>query len=92
MVSIYFYLCCVKISVEVIGCVSVELQCDVFKGLCGEWNNQVKKGEKRNLCRILVEKLEGKRPLGRPTRRWVNNIEMNLREIDKGGINWIDLA
>jgi hypothetical protein len=49
-------------------------------------------GEKRNLYRILVEKLEGKRPLGRPTRRWVNNIEIDLREIYKGGINWIDLA
>jgi hypothetical protein len=36
-------------------------------------------GEKRNVCRILVEKLEGKRPLGRPRRRWVDNIKMELR-------------
>jgi hypothetical protein len=38
-------------------------------------------GEKRNAYRILVGKPEGKRPLGRPRRRWVNNIKMYLREI-----------
>jgi hypothetical protein len=36
---------------------------------------------KRNAYRILVGKPEGKRPLGRPTRRWVDNIKMDLREI-----------
>jgi hypothetical protein len=49
-------------------------------------------GEKRNACRILVGKPEGKRPLGRPKRRWENNIEKNLREIGWGGMNWINLA
>jgi hypothetical protein len=38
-----------------------------------------------------VEKSEGKRPLGRPRRRWVNNIKMDLREIGWDGIVWIDL-
>jgi hypothetical protein len=38
-------------------------------------------GEKRNVCRILVGKPEGKRPLGRPRRRWEDNIKMDLREI-----------
>jgi hypothetical protein len=38
-------------------------------------------GVKRNAYRILVGKQEGKRPLGRPRRRWVDNIKMNLREI-----------
>jgi hypothetical protein len=38
-------------------------------------------GEKRNAYRILVGKPEGKRPLGRPRRRWVDNIKMDLREI-----------
>jgi hypothetical protein len=38
-------------------------------------------GEKRNACRILMRMPEGKRPLGRPRRRWVDNIKMNLREI-----------
>jgi hypothetical protein len=49
-------------------------------------------GQKRNACRILVGKPEGKRPLGRPRRRWVNNIKMDLREIGWDGGDWIDLA
>jgi hypothetical protein len=49
-------------------------------------------GEKRNAYRILVGKLEGKRPLGRPRCRWVDNIKMDLREIGWVGINCIDLA
>jgi hypothetical protein len=43
-------------------------------------------GEKENAYRILVGKPEGKRPLGRPRRRWVGNIKMDLREI---GMVWI---
>jgi hypothetical protein len=46
-------------------------------------------GEKRN---ALVGKLEGKRPLGRTRRRWVDNIKMDLREIRQGGMDLIDLA
>jgi hypothetical protein len=49
-------------------------------------------GEKRNAYRILVGNPEGKRPLGRPRRRWVDNIKMDLREIRWDGMNWIDLA
>jgi hypothetical protein len=49
-------------------------------------------GEKRNAYGILVGKPEGKRPLGRPRHRWVNNIKMNLKEIGWGGMDWIDLA
>jgi hypothetical protein len=49
-------------------------------------------GEKRNSCRILVGKPEGKRPLGRPRRRWVDNIKMDLREIEWDGLDWIDMA
>jgi hypothetical protein len=48
--------------------------------------------EKLNACRILVGKPEGKRPLGRPRRRWVDNIKMYLREIGWGGMDWIGLA
>jgi hypothetical protein len=48
--------------------------------------------EKRNACRILVGKPEGKRRLGRPRRRWVDNIKMDLREIGWYVINWIDLV
>jgi hypothetical protein len=48
--------------------------------------------EKRNAYRILMGKPEGKRPLGRPRRRWVDNIKMDVREIRWDGMNWIDLA
>jgi hypothetical protein len=48
--------------------------------------------EKRNAYRILVGKPEGKRPLGRPRRRWVVNIKMDLREVGWDGMDWIDLA
>jgi hypothetical protein len=49
-------------------------------------------GEKRNACRILVGKSEGKRPLGSPRHTWVDNIKMNVREIGWGGMDWIELA
>jgi hypothetical protein len=49
-------------------------------------------GEKRNEYMILVGKPKGKRPLERPRRRRVNNIEMDLREIGWDGMDWIDLA
>jgi hypothetical protein len=42
----------------------------------------------RNAWRILVGKLEGKRPLGRPRRRWVDNIKMDLREMEWYGMLW----
>jgi hypothetical protein len=48
-------------------------------------------GEK-NACRILVAKPEGKRPLGRPRRRWVDNIKMDLRDIGWDRVDWIDVA
>jgi hypothetical protein len=49
-------------------------------------------GETRSAYRILVGKPEGKRPLGRPRRRWVNNMKMALREIGWDGTDWIDLT
>jgi hypothetical protein len=48
--------------------------------------------EKRNACRLLMGKPEGKRPLGRPRRRWMNNIKMVLLDIGLGGVDWIGLA
>jgi hypothetical protein len=48
-------------------------------------------GEERNVYKVLVGKLEGKRPLGRPRRRWEDGIRMDLREIGLGGVDWIRL-
>jgi hypothetical protein len=49
-------------------------------------------GEKRNAYRILVGNPEGKRPLGRPRRRWVNNIKKDLRQTGWNGMDWTDLV
>ena len=49
-------------------------------------------GEERGLYRVLVGKLEGKRPLGRPRRRWVDNIRVDLQEMGCGYMDWIGLA
>jgi hypothetical protein len=49
-------------------------------------------GEKRNAYRLLVGKPEGKSPLGRPRRRLVHTIKMNLSEIGWGGVDWIGLT
>jgi hypothetical protein len=49
-------------------------------------------GEKRKLHKILVGKSEGKRPHGKPRRRWEDGIRMDLREIVLGGMDWIRLA
>jgi hypothetical protein len=49
-------------------------------------------GEGRNVYRVLVGKPEGKRPLGRPRRRWEDGIKMDLSEICWGCVEWIQLA
>jgi hypothetical protein len=49
-------------------------------------------GEKRNAYRLLVGKPEGKRPLGIPRGRWVDNIRMDLGEVGWGDVDWIGLA
>ena len=49
-------------------------------------------GERRGLYRVLVGKPEGKRQLGRPRRRWEDNIKMDLQEVRCGGMDWIELA
>jgi hypothetical protein len=55
-------------------------------GACGT------NGEKRNVYRSLVGNPEGKRPLGRPRQRWVDNIKMDLAEIGLGSAEWIGMA
>ena len=49
-------------------------------------------GERKGVHRVLVGKNEGKGPLGRPRGRWEDNIKMDLREVGRGGMDWIELA
>jgi hypothetical protein len=49
-------------------------------------------GEDRRVHRVLVGKPEGKRPLGRPRRKWEDNIEMDLQEVGEGRGDWMELA
>ena len=57
------------------------------------WTQHVARmGYRRGLYRVLEGKSEGTRPLGRPTRRWKDNIKMDLREVGCGGMDWIELA
>ena len=49
-------------------------------------------GERRGVYRVLVAKSEGRRPLGRPRRRWEDNIKMDLQAVGCGGMDWIELA
>jgi hypothetical protein len=49
-------------------------------------------GEDRGVYRVLVGKFEGKRPLGKPRRRWEDNIKMDLQEVAVGRGDWMELA
>jgi len=49
-------------------------------------------GERRGIYRVLVGKPGGKRPIGRPRRRWEDNIKLGLRKVGCGRMDWIDLA
>jgi len=49
-------------------------------------------GERRGLSRVLMGKPEGKRSLGRPRRRWEDNIKMDLQKVGCGGMEWIEPA
>ena len=65
----------------------------VIKSRRMRWAGHVARmGEKRRVYRVLVGKPEGKRPLGRPRRRWVDNISMVLQEVGCGYMDWIGLA
>jgi len=65
----------------------------VIKSRRMTWAGHVARmGESRGVYRDLVGKPKGNRPLGRPRRRWENNIKMDLQEVGCGGMDWIDLA
>jgi len=57
------------------------------------WAERVARmGEERGVYRVLVGKTEGRRPLGRPRRRWEDNIKTDPQEVGCGGMDWIELA
>jgi hypothetical protein len=65
----------------------------IIKARRMRWAGHVaRRGEKRNVYMLLVGKPEGKRPLGRPRRRWIDNIKMDLLEIGVSVVDWIGLA
>ena len=65
----------------------------VIKSRRMRWAGRVTRmGERRDLYRILVGKPEGKRPLGRPSRRWENSIKMDLQEVGCWSMDWLELA
>jgi hypothetical protein len=65
----------------------------IIKSMRMRWSGHVARmGEKRNAYKLLVGKPEGKRPLGRPRHRWVDNIRMHLGEVGWGDVDWIVLA
>ena len=65
----------------------------VIKSRRMRWAGHVARmGEERGVYRVLVRKPEGKRPLGRPRRRWVDSIWMDLQEVGCGYVDWIGLA
>jgi len=65
----------------------------VIKSRRMRWAGHVARvSEEKGVYKVLVGKLEGKRPLGRPRRRWVDNIRMDLQEVVCGYMDWIGLA
>ena len=67
-------------------CVSDKIKKNEMGGACSAY------GDRRGVCRVLVGKPEGKRPLGRPRRRWDDNIKMDLQEVGCDDMDWIELA
>jgi hypothetical protein len=65
----------------------------VVKSRRMRWAGPVaRRGEERGVHRVLVGKPEGKRPLGRPRRRWEDNIEMEVQEVGGGRGDWMELS
>ena len=65
----------------------------VIKSRIMRWAGHVARmGEERGVCKVLMVKPEGRRPLGRPRRRWVDIIRMDLQEVVCGYMDWIGLA
>jgi len=68
-------------------CAGFKIETNEMGRTCGSYG-----GEDRGVHRVLVGKPEGKRPLGRPRRRWEHNIKMDLQEVGGGRGDWMELA
>jgi hypothetical protein len=67
--------------------------CLLFELECTEWAWHLERlGKERGVYRVWVRKPEGRRPLGRPMRRWEDNIRVDLQEVRCGGMDWSGLA
>jgi len=89
-ICIYVYMCtCIQLNDLYFSLNIVR----VIKSKRMRWVGHVARmGEERGVYMVLVEKPEGKRPLGRPRRRWVDNIKMDLQEVGCGYMYWIGLT
>jgi hypothetical protein len=80
-------------SISVSPEILISMEFFIIKPMRIRWVGYVARmGEKWNKYRLFLGELEGKRPLGRPRRRWMDNIRMVLGEVGWGGVDWIDLA
>ena len=71
---------------------SVSTKFGIFLANSATTGHVARMGEETGVYRVLVGKPEGKRPLARPRRRWVDNIGMDLQEVRCGYMDWIELA
>jgi hypothetical protein len=81
--QIFLWLCC---TIRTRYCSRDNIEKNKMGGACSGY------GERRGVYMVLVEKPEGKKPLGRPRRRWEDNIKIYLQELGCGGMGWIELA
>jgi len=83
--------CALKCFIPLIEAGYISLQ--HFESRRMRWAGHVASmGERRGVCRVWVGKPEGKKGIGRPRRRWEDNIKMDLQEVGCGGRDWIELA
>ena len=90
--SINQYICITNLEAAIVR-ISTPNIVLLIKSRRMRWAGHVARmGEERGVYRVLVGKPEGKRPVGRPRRRWVDNIRMDLQEVGCGYVDWIGLA
>ena len=81
------------LHLEVLVSCIINISLSVYaKYMPSSFGHVARMGEERGVYRVLLGKPEGRRPLGRPRRRWVDNIRMELQEVGCGYMDWIGLA